>query len=174
MDLNPILVRLPLFYDPAKQKKDRSIRKEPIGEVLDDRIVRDAEKALEGKSSMALSYLVRNTNRTVGAKISGLIARKYGSNSWKDAGSLGAWLVKGVQITLHGDANDYVGKGLCGGVDRRIAKGMGCSISSEQGICENRGSGKRRLRSHQKSNFRTFQADRFRFIGRNFKGFRNE
>lgn len=75
---------------------------------------------------MALSYLVRNTNRTVGAKISGLIAKKYGSKGLPGkleiilegtAGqSLGAWLVKGVQITLHGDANDYVGKGLCGGV----------------------------------------------------------
>ncbi|MGE8710158.1 glutamate synthase large subunit [Leptospira interrogans] len=126
LDLNPILVRLPLFYDPTKQKKDRSIRKEPVGEVLDDRIIKDAEKALEGKSSMALSYLVRNTNRTVGAKISGLIARKYGSKGLPGkleiilegtAGqSLGAWLVKGVQVTLHGDANDYVGKGLCGGV----------------------------------------------------------
>ncbi|PJZ65612.1 glutamate synthase large subunit [Leptospira wolffii] len=124
LDLNPILVRLPLLYDP-KKKKDRFVRRESVGEVLDDRILKDAEPALEGKTSMSLSYSVKNTNRTVGAKVSGIIARKYGSKGLPGkleiilegtAGqSLGAWLVKGVQITLHGDANDYVGKGLCGG-----------------------------------------------------------
>jgi glutamate synthase domain-containing protein 3 len=69
---------------------------------------------------------IRNIHRTVGTMMSGEIARKYGSSGLPDdtvrvqftgcAGqSFGAFLVKGVTLTLEGDANDYVGKGLSGG-----------------------------------------------------------
>src|SRR5690606_33905020 len=69
---------------------------------------------------------IRNVNRTVGAMLSGEIARKHGHAGLKPdtirinfsgvAGqSLGAWLAHGVTLDLTGDANDYVGKGLSGG-----------------------------------------------------------
>ena len=69
---------------------------------------------------------IRNVHRTVGAMLSGRIARKYGSAGLPDdtirfeftgsAGqSFGAFLAKGVTLELEGDANDYVGKGLSGG-----------------------------------------------------------
>jgi len=69
---------------------------------------------------------VRNVNRTVGAMLSGLIARKYGHDGLPDdsihiqlkgtAGqSFGAFLAKGITLDLVGDGNDYVGKGLSGG-----------------------------------------------------------
>ncbi|HEX4595810.1 MAG TPA: hypothetical protein VH157_16100 [Bryobacteraceae bacterium] len=69
---------------------------------------------------------IRNVHRTVGAMLSGEIARRYGSAGLPDdtirfefngsAGqSFGAFLAKGVTLTLEGDANDYVGKGLSGG-----------------------------------------------------------
>jgi glutamate synthase (NADPH) large chain len=72
------------------------------------------------------SLTIRNVHRTVGAMLSGEIARRYGSAGLPDdtirfhfsgsAGqSFGAFLAKGVTLTLEGDANDYVGKGLCGG-----------------------------------------------------------
>ncbi len=69
---------------------------------------------------------IRNVHRTVGAMLSGEIARKHGAKGLPDdtinirfdgsAGqSFGAFLAKGVTLTLEGDANDYVGKGLSGG-----------------------------------------------------------
>jgi glutamate synthase domain-containing protein 3 len=73
-----------------------------------------------------MSFPIRNVHRTVGAMLSGQIARRYGSDGLPDdtirikfdgsAGqSFGAFLAKGVTMTLEGDANDYVGKGLSGG-----------------------------------------------------------
>jgi glutamate synthase (NADPH) large chain len=73
-----------------------------------------------------MSFPIRNVHRTVGAMLSGQIARRYGSEGLPDdtirinfegsAGqSFGAFLAKGVTLTLEGDANDYVGKGLSGG-----------------------------------------------------------
>jgi glutamate synthase (NADPH) large chain len=73
-----------------------------------------------------MRFPVRNVHRAVGAMLSGEIARRYGSDGLPDetirihlsgsAGqSLGAFLAKGVTLTLEGDANDYVGKGLSGG-----------------------------------------------------------
>ena len=72
-----------------------------------------------------MSYPIRNVHRTVGAMLSGEIARRYGSEGLPDdtirikfkgsAGqSFGAFLAKGVTMTLEGEANDYVGKGLSG------------------------------------------------------------
>jgi glutamate synthase domain-containing protein 3 len=73
-----------------------------------------------------LNLPIRNTDRTVGAMLSGEIARRYGNAGLPEdtirikftgsAGqSFGAFLSKGVTLTLEGDANDYVGKGLSGG-----------------------------------------------------------
>jgi len=78
------------------------------------------------KQSVELEYQVRNVNRTIGARLSGYIAKKYGSYTLKEdalklklkgsAGqSFGAFLAQGVTLHLEGEANDYVGKGLCGG-----------------------------------------------------------
>nr|MCH9844306.1 glutamate synthase large subunit [Alphaproteobacteria bacterium] len=74
-----------------------------------------------------LSYNIRNTDRTVGARLSSAITRKYGMDRLPDnqlylklkgwAGqSFGAFAVKGLTLHLTGDANDYVGKGLSGGI----------------------------------------------------------
>ena len=75
---------------------------------------------------MSLDLPIRNVHRTVGAMLSGQIARRHGSAGLPDdtiriqfhgcAGqSFGAFLAKGVTLTLEGEANDYVGKGLSGG-----------------------------------------------------------
>ncbi len=72
------------------------------------------------------SYLIRNTDRTVGARLSGRIASAYGNRAMEDkpihllfngtAGqSFGAWNAGGLHMVLTGDANDYVGKGMAGG-----------------------------------------------------------
>ena len=93
---------------------------------LDDQILEDAKKAISQKTSIQLSYPIRNTHRTVGAKLSGEIAMRYGDAGLPDrtiqcnfrgsAGqSFGAFCISGVQFVLTGEANDYVGKGMAGG-----------------------------------------------------------
>jgi glutamate synthase (NADPH) large chain len=73
-----------------------------------------------------LEFAIRNTHRSVGTMLSGEVARRYGADGLTDntiqirfAGSagqsFGAFLAKGITLTLEGEANDYVGKGLSGG-----------------------------------------------------------
>ena len=95
-------------------------------EMLDDKIIRDAQRALEGGGSIRLAYPIRNIHRAVGTRLSGEIAYRYGDNGLPfgtiechfrgTAGqSFGAFLIRGVRLFLQGEANDYVGKGMGGG-----------------------------------------------------------
>ncbi|MGD9638878.1 MAG: glutamate synthase large subunit [Alphaproteobacteria bacterium] len=123
LDLNPILVK-PDIGD-AKMYCTVEGRNE-VPETLDELIIKDAEPVLENKAKMQLTYNVRNTHRSVGAKISHMIYKKYGNSLSNDlltirlrgsAGqSLGAFAVNGLKLEVFGDANDYVGKGLSGGI----------------------------------------------------------
>jgi glutamate synthase domain-containing protein 2/glutamate synthase domain-containing protein 1/glutamate synthase domain-containing protein 3 len=102
-------------------KQDHGLEKS-----LDYRLIDHAREALERGTQISISLPIRNTHRTVGAMLSGEIARRYGSEGLPDdtirfefAGSagqsFGAFLAKGVTLVLEGEANDYVGKGLSGG-----------------------------------------------------------
>ena len=94
---------------------------------LSERIVTDAADAIRGTGTAAeLNYPIQNTDRTVGARLSGEIAALHGDKGLPQdsirirlngtAGqSLGAWLSPGVTIDLRGTANDYVAKGMAGG-----------------------------------------------------------
>lgn len=93
---------------------------------LNDEILRRATPALDGGQAVEISLRIANTDRSVGARLSGEVARRCGSAGLLpdtirlrltgSAGqSLGAFLMRGITITLTGDANDYVGKGLSGG-----------------------------------------------------------
>jgi glutamate synthase (NADPH/NADH) large chain len=97
-----------------------------LDKALDQELIADAAEALANGTPVLIEKPVRNVNRTVGAMLSGEIARKYGHaglpedtitiNLAGTAGqSFGAFLSRGVSLTLTGDANDYVGKGLSGG-----------------------------------------------------------
>ena len=94
--------------------------------VLDHRLIARAQPALETRQPVRIDLPVRNTDRTVGAMLSGQLARRYGHQGLPDdtihvrltgtAGqSFGAFLARGVTLELDGEANDYVGKGLSGG-----------------------------------------------------------
>jgi len=94
--------------------------------ALDRHLIEKAMPALENREPVIVETTLRNVNRTVGAMLSGEVAKRYGHKGLPDdtivikakgtAGqSLGAWLAHGVTIELEGDANDYVGKGLSGG-----------------------------------------------------------
>ena len=93
---------------------------------MDYHLIDKTRPALENGTPVELSLPVRNIHRTIGAMLSGEIARRYGSQGLPDdtivirlAGSagqsFGAFLARGVTLLLEGDANDYVGKGLSGG-----------------------------------------------------------
>jgi glutamate synthase (NADPH) large chain len=97
-----------------------------LNEIMDHALIEAAKPALEHQQAVEATFSIRNVDRTVGAMLGGQIARKYGSAGLLDntirlnfkgsAGqSFGAFLPKGVTLSLEGDANDYVGKGLSGG-----------------------------------------------------------
>jgi glutamate synthase domain-containing protein 2/glutamate synthase domain-containing protein 1/glutamate synthase domain-containing protein 3 len=95
-------------------------------DALDVKLIEETRDAVENLTPVLRTLPIRNVHRTVGAMLSGEIARKHGSAGLPDdtihikfhgcAGqSFGAFLAKGVTLTLEGEANDYVGKGLSGG-----------------------------------------------------------
>jgi glutamate synthase (NADPH/NADH) large chain len=97
-----------------------------LEKALDHVLIEKSKAAIEKGEHVSFIQPVRNVNRTVGAMLSGLIARKYGHDGLPDdsihiqlkgtAGqSFGAFLAKGITLDLVGDGNDYVGKGLSGG-----------------------------------------------------------
>ncbi len=97
-----------------------------LEKALDHKLLEYARPALESGTPVSHKLQIRNVHRTVGSMLSGQIARRYGSEGLPEdtvrfkftgtAGqSFGAFLAKGVTLTLEGDANDYVGKGLSGG-----------------------------------------------------------
>ena len=97
--------------------------------LLAERMVADALPAVERSESIDLAYEVKNHHRSIGARLSGEIARRHGNQGLSQhpvklrlrgtAGqSLGAWNAGGLEIYLEGDANDYVGKGMAGGAHR--------------------------------------------------------
>nr|YP_010904026.1 glutamate synthase [Caulacanthus ustulatus]WCH57277.1 glutamate synthase [Caulacanthus ustulatus] len=97
------------------------------GDVLDDKLLSDPDllNAINNQSDIVKKVNITNTDRTVGARISGVIAKKYGNYGFKgslqldfqgSAGqSFGAFIAQGMHLSLIGEANDYVGKGMNGG-----------------------------------------------------------
>jgi glutamate synthase domain-containing protein 3 len=94
---------------------------------LSGRIISDASRAIKHGEPVALTYPIQNTDRTIGARLSGEIAALHGDAGLPEgtisvrlngtAGqSIGAWLSPGVEIDLRGPANDFVAKGMAGGV----------------------------------------------------------
>ena len=97
-----------------------------ISTVKDATIIGAAQEAIEHGKEISLEYTIANTDRAIGAMLSGIIARKHGEKGLPEhtlnvkfkgsAGqSFGAFLMPGVNFKLEGDANDYLGKGLSGG-----------------------------------------------------------
>ncbi|HCA26248.1 MAG TPA: glutamate synthase large subunit, partial [Betaproteobacteria bacterium] len=94
--------------------------------ALAERMVADAAGAIESQQPLTLHYTIRNTHRSIGARLSGEIARAHGAAGLPSgcltvrltgsAGqSLAVWNANGLTLVLEGDANDYVGKGMAGG-----------------------------------------------------------
>jgi glutamate synthase (NADPH/NADH) large chain len=97
-----------------------------IDHILDKELITEAENAITNKQPVLIERSINNTNRTIGAMLSGKIAMLYGAEGLPDgtikcrfkgsAGqSFGAFLSPGIELYLEGDSNDYLGKGLSGG-----------------------------------------------------------
>jgi glutamate synthase domain-containing protein 2/glutamate synthase domain-containing protein 1/glutamate synthase domain-containing protein 3 len=118
-----------LYNPPAPSRVSRRCTTKQdhgIEEALDYKLIDHATEAIEHGTAVEFKLPIKNVHRTVGAMLSGAISKKYGSAGLPDdtitfhftgsAGqSFGAFLAAGVTLTLEGDANDYVGKGLSGG-----------------------------------------------------------
>ncbi|MFC3092627.1 glutamate synthase large subunit [Alteromonas sediminis] len=125
LDLSPILKK------PTAGAHTRLFCSETTNAPLDTgelnaAILADVKDAIAAKTGKQLSYTIRNTDRSVGALVSGAIAQLHGNHDMEDkpvvlnlegtAGqSFGVWNAGGLHMYLKGDANDYVGKGMTGG-----------------------------------------------------------
>ncbi len=125
LDLNPMLLSVDeghnITYDRKKPRQE-------VPDTLDAEIIKDAERFFNDGEKMQLSYSVQNTDRTIGTRASSHIVRRFGMRnnlqpdhltiklSGSAGQSLGAFAAPGLKIEVSGDANDYVGKGLSGGI----------------------------------------------------------
>ena len=125
LDLSPIMSNEGLAKDAPQFCIDP--RNEPFdkGELAEEMLA-TVLPAIEAKQGGRFGFEIRNYNRSIGARLAGEIARRHGNHGMQDAPldillrgtagqSFGVWNVAGLNLTLIGDANDYVGKGMAGG-----------------------------------------------------------
>jgi len=125
LDLKPMLANSSLMSDKPQYCVDARNPPSDRG-VLAERMVQDMQDAIAGAKGGEFSYEVRNYHRSIGERISGEIARRWGNNGMSSAPlivnlegsagqSFGVWNAGGLHLKLVGEANDYVGKGMAGG-----------------------------------------------------------
>lgn len=125
LDLSEIVYQAPELADkPQFCEQDRN---RPYDQAeLAEQMVQDMLPAIESQTSAQFSYEVKNVHRSIGARISGEIAKRYGHEGLEHAPltlnlsgtagqSFAVWNAKGLNMNLVGDANDYVAKGMSGG-----------------------------------------------------------
>ncbi len=125
LDLRPVLANSALVSDKPQYCIDP--RNEPSDEAaLGERMLRDMHEAIASKTGGAFSYQVSNFHRSIGARVSGEIAKRWGNTGMSAAPlvvslkgtagqSFGVWNAGGLHLHLEGEANDYVGKGMAAG-----------------------------------------------------------
>ena len=125
LDLSPLLANGALVSDQPQYCLEPHNEPFDKGELA-EQMVADMLPAIENSTGGEFHYEVRNNNRSIGARVSGEIARRHGNQGMADtplevylkgtAGqSFGVWNAGGLNLTLDGDANDYVGKSMTGG-----------------------------------------------------------
>jgi glutamate synthase (NADPH/NADH) large chain len=125
VDLNPILSTAGLADDKPQYCLDPHNAPFDKGELA-ERMVEDMRAAIEHRTGGRFGYEISNYHRSIGARVSGEIARRWGNYGMADAPlivrmrgsagqSFGVWNAGGMHLYLEGDANDYVGKGMAAG-----------------------------------------------------------
>ena len=144
VDLTHILTHVEVAEDAPRRRVEAP--PEVLSDALDWELVEGAQAALDERRPVSLRLAIRNRNRCVGGILSSHIARRHGPEGLPgdtitvefegSAGqSFGGWLAPGVTFTLRGDAQDYAGKGLSGGVFAiRPRDGMGEHFKAEQNV----------------------------------------
>ncbi len=125
LDLRPMLANSSLVsstpqfcVNPRNEPYDRG--------VLGEKMLEDMRHAIDTKSGGKFSYRIDNFNRSIGARVSGVIAKRWGNKGMSEAPlivtlkgsagqSFGVWNAGGLHLHLEGEANDYVGKGMAAG-----------------------------------------------------------
>jgi glutamate synthase (NADPH) large chain len=124
LDFSKLFVKPDVPLEVATFNSERQDHK--IHDIIDRKLIALSKDAIERGVPAHLDFPIRNVDRTVGAMLSGEVAKRYGHEGLPHdtivarfkgtAGqSFGAFLARGVSFELEGDANDYVGKGLSGG-----------------------------------------------------------
>ncbi|MFM9093299.1 MAG: glutamate synthase large subunit [Acidimicrobiaceae bacterium] len=124
LDISPILMAP---QNPYKQTPYKSTAQDhALNEALDNRLIIDCANSLDDGLPTNNEYAINNTNRTVGTMLGYEVTKRYGAKGLPDATirlkfagsagqSFGAFVPRGIEMTLEGDSNDYLGKGLSGG-----------------------------------------------------------
>ncbi|HVA32174.1 MAG TPA: glutamate synthase large subunit [Gaiellaceae bacterium] len=113
--------------DAARPRRRTQAQAPVLDDALDWQLIETARPAIDDGTPVEAELAISNTNRTVGGLLSHTVTRAHGAAGLPEGAirytlrgsagqSFGAWLAPGVELTLFGDANDYVGKGLSGGV----------------------------------------------------------
>ena len=125
LDFSRLLYRQPTSSESEPtyccEEQDHGLEK-----ALDHQLIALAQPAIENGQKVEIELPIRNSNRTVGAMLSGMVAKKYGEDglppgtikirlSGSAGQSFGAFLAPGIDVFLEGDTNDYMGKGIGGG-----------------------------------------------------------
>ena len=120
LDLRPLLVTMPVAVRASQTQKDS-----PSVSELNAQIVADVMPHTDKPQVITRAYRIRNRDRSIGAALAGELAKKFGAElppvhvqlQFRGVAgqSFGVWNAPGVELTLIGDANDYVGKGMAGG-----------------------------------------------------------
>ncbi|WP_062073288.1 glutamate synthase large subunit [Demequina sediminicola] len=122
LDLAPVLAR----PEPGRALRNSTTQDHSLDEALDQELIAASAAALDRGDKVELEYPIRNVNRTVGTMLGHEVTKRHRGAGLPDdtiavtfygsAGqSFGAFVPRGITLRLHGDANDYVGKGLSGG-----------------------------------------------------------
>jgi glutamate synthase domain-containing protein 2/glutamate synthase domain-containing protein 1/glutamate synthase domain-containing protein 3 len=144
VDLSHLLTHVELPSEAPRRRVEAP--PEVLSDALDWGLVEGAQLALERREPVKMAHEIRNRNRCVGGILSSHIAERCGAAGLDEdsivvdfegsAGqSFGGWLAPGVTFALRGDANDYAGKGLSGGVfSIRPREGMGGHFKAEENV----------------------------------------
>jgi glutamate synthase domain-containing protein 2/glutamate synthase domain-containing protein 1/glutamate synthase domain-containing protein 3 len=144
VDLTHILTHIELSEDAPRHRIEPP--PEVLADALDWELVRRCTGAIERGERVRIELPIRNVNRCVGGILSSHIARAHGAAGLPEGSievsfegsagqSFGGWLAPGVTFTLRGDANDYTGKGLSGGVLAvRPREGMASEFVAEENV----------------------------------------
>ncbi|NCU87134.1 MAG: glutamate synthase subunit alpha, partial [Actinobacteria bacterium] len=124
LDISPVLMQP---QNPYQQTPYKSTEQDHgLSDALDNKLIVDCAKSLDDALVTSNEYKINNTNRTVGTMLGYELTKRYGAEGLSDATiklrftgsagqSFGAFIPSGIEMTLEGDSNDYLGKGLSGG-----------------------------------------------------------